>query len=263
MTGNNNVQTWSDLHCHILPGIDDGAHTVQITKELLREEEKQGVQQVVCTPHFYPEHQSLAMFLEKREQAAKQMLSTEEANLVSIKLGAEVALSLVLQKIDLRPLVIEHTPYILLEWPFGSYPLWGDMIIDAAFQQGLRPIFAHIERYSYFLNDLERLQGYIEKGVLCQMNAESVLNTAFQKHALRLIKQGYVHVLASDAHNMQSRLPMLGEAMHTVEERLGSAMSQRLAENANRVFGGQEVKPEAKDRQKQSLWQKIWKKDKR
>lgn len=263
MTAQNNVQTWSDLHSHILPGIDDGARDVQITKELLREEQRQWVSQVLCTPHFYPEKQSLTEFLDNRQRAFQQISASAEAQSLQLQLGAEVAMSLALQGMDLRPLAMGNTKYILLEWPFGSYPLWGDAIVDAAFQQGLRPIFAHIERYHYFLGDLNRLRKYIEKGALCQMNADSVLDVDFQKQALRLIKQGYVHVLASDAHNMQSRAPNLAVAMEVVGDRLGSAFSQQLAENADRVFHGEEVKTKHSTREKKSLWKKILKRDSR
>lgn len=257
----NNVQTWSDLHCHILPGIDDGARDVQMTKDLLQEEQRQGIHQVVCTPHFYPDKQSLAEFLDHRQQAFQQISTSAEAQSVQLRLGAEVAMSLTLQELDLRPLVIGSSRYILLEWPFGSYPLWGDAIVNMAFQQGLRPIFAHIERYHYFLEDLNQLREYIEKGALFQMNADSVLNPNFQKQALRLIKQGYVHVLSSDAHNMKSRAPHLTAAMQVVEDRLGNAFSQQLAENADRVFHGQEVKPKHNTKGKKSLWEKILKRD--
>jgi protein-tyrosine phosphatase len=94
---------------------------------------------------------------------------------------------------------------------------------------GYTPLVAHIERYPYFRNNYSLLEEFVQGGVLAQVNAESVIyggNTG--KRVLRMISDGLAHVLASDTHSMESRPPMLGEAVRVVEKKLGSEVAQEL-----------------------------------
>lgn len=131
-----------------------------------------------------------------------------------------------------------------------TYPLWGKDVVARAQDSGLRPVFAHIERYDYFFPDPEQLGEYIAQGVLCQMNATALLNESTQKQALRLIREGYVHVLSSDAHNMAHRPPRLGAAFDLVQGKLGKKTAEQLKQNAGDVFCGRELNPPQPGRKK-------------
>lgn len=235
------VQPITDLHCHILPGVDDGARDVTVSEALLREERAQGVMQIMFTPHFYPHRMTLDDFLLRRYEGARQIVGLCERLGLAGALGAEVHMAPELAKMDLRPLAFADTPYLLLEWPFAGYPLWGDSVVYAALDQGLTPIFAHIERYDYLFFQPERLEDYAGQGVLFQMNADTLLSASDQKQGMLLIKNALVHVLSSDAHNMDKRPPRLEQAYAAVEKKLGHKTVERLKTNANHVFRGEEL----------------------
>lgn len=238
----------SDLHCHILPGIDDGAESVEESMALLDAECAQGVRQIVFTPHFYPGEMELAQFLERRETAFSRIKPLCEERGIEALLGAEVHMDFSLRGMDFAPLVFGETKYLLLEWPFGSRPLWGDEIVRGIERQGICPIFAHIERYAYFFSDPRGLREYIDRGVLCQMNARTLLEPRSQKRALQFVKEGNVHLLSSDAHNMLARPPRLAEAFKQVEHSVGRKACERLIANADRVFHGEAVETKRKRR---------------
>ncbi len=228
----------TDLHCHILPGIDDGAKDAEMSKHLLSEQSQQGVTQIMFTPHFYPNRMELEDFIRRRSASALQVIDLCNQFNLAGALGAEVHMAPQLAEMNLRKLALADTSYILLEWPFVGFPLWGDSVIDSALHQGLTPIFAHIERYDYLFYDTDLLDRYAEQGVLFQMNADTILSGEDKKQALHLIKNGYVHVLASDAHNMDARPPHLEAAFSVIEKKLNRKIANRLKENSDAIFKG-------------------------
>ena len=232
----------TDLHCHILPGIDDGASSVEEAEKLLLDQAAQGVRQITFTPHFYAEKNTVDSFLSQRGAALDKIKEICTQNGISYSIGAEVYMSMRLLDMDIDLLRLENTDYMLLEWRFDCYPLWGKEIIKKCMSLGIRPIFAHIERYDYFWNDTARLSEYIDKGALCQINAETLLNKKLKKRAYHLIKRGYVHIVSSDCHNIDKRPPKLGEAYGDIVKKLGQSKAEKLLDNANKVFNGNNVK---------------------
>ncbi|MBS6395792.1 MAG: hypothetical protein KH452_01390 [Clostridiales bacterium] len=230
----------SDLHCHILPGVDDGAENMDVTERMLRAERDAGVRQIIFTPHFYAERQDVDVFLARRADAVRQVKKICSELQISQKAGAEVYMSSELLEVDLPSLCMGDTNYLLLEWP-SVYPLWGEEMVDHLLDQGIRPVFAHIERYSCFFAKEKNLDPYIRKGALCQMNAGTLLKPDLQKRALELIRRKYVHILSSDAHNMRSRAPHTAEAYEVIKNRLGGSWAEKLAENASAVFHGEDL----------------------
>lgn len=231
----------TDLHCHILPGIDDGAKDLETAVSLLKEQKAQGVEQIVFTPHFWSWQKSLSRFVKDRYQAAAQLEEILNELEIRWSAGAEVRLTPDLLKLDLAPLNIVDTPYFLLEWPFNQFPVYGREVVDRIEDAGYIPIFAHIERYDYFWKSPQELDDYIDEGIVCQINPGILINSETRKYALKMIKDGYVHVLSSDTHNMDSRPPHLKLAYQIVEKNLGRKYSERLRINADRVFHGEQI----------------------
>lgn len=232
-----------DLHCHILPGIDDGSPDVDTTRQLLEKEYRDGVRSIIFTPHFYADQMKLPVFLENRERAFRKTEPICEELGIRTQLGAEVAMRPELNKEMLKELALGDTGYLLLEWPFlnQTFPLWGDEIVDEVFENDLRPVFAHIERYSYFFDTPKRLEPYMEDGVLCQMNATTVLREQTGHRAMKLIRQGYVHIIATDAHGIRKRRPHLKEAMNCIADHAGADTADRIIQNTRQVFEGRDV----------------------
>lgn len=231
----------SDLHCHILPGIDDGAQDLDSAITLLKEQKEQGVTQIVFTPHFWSFQKTVRQFLKDRYNAAVQLNPYLEEMGIDWGAGAEVRMTPELMNMDLTPLNIVGTDYFLLEWPFTQFPLYGREVVDQIQELGYTPIFAHIERYDYFWSNPKELDEYIDEGIVCQINPGILLKSETRKYALKMIKDGYVHVLSSDTHSMEKRPPHLKLAYQVVEKHLGRKYSDLLRKNADLIFHGKEI----------------------
>ena len=235
----------TDIHCHILPGIDDGAKDADMSGALLLSEKQQGVSQILFTPHYYADEISVEGFAAKRGEALERMREAIERLGLKTALGAEVRMQEEIIGMDLRPFRMGDTPYLLLEFPFLSrtYPLWSDLIVKQLLDQGIRPLFAHIDRYDYFLNDTEKLDHFLDMGCIFQVNADSVISRRRSGRVMELMKDGYVHVIASDAHSPEKRPVHLKSAISRVEGKFGRGMTGFLLENADAVFRGENVDP--------------------
>ena len=235
----------TDIHCHILPGIDDGAKDADASGALLLSEKQQGISQIIFTPHYYADEISVEGYIKRRQEALDRMQNSLGRMGLKTALGAEVRMQEELVGMDMRPLRMGDTSYLLLEFPFlsGTYPLWGEMIVEQLLDQGIRPLFAHIDRYEYFMNDREKLDHFREMGCIFQVNADSVVSKRRSPAVFELMKAGYVHVLGSDAHSPEKRPVHLKNALNRVEGKLGSGMASFLMENADAVFRGEAVDP--------------------
>lgn len=230
-----------DVHCHLLPGIDDGCQTVEDSIALLEESYFQGVDFIAATPHYYP-IETVDNFLARRSQAVTNLaLGVRKANVENrptIRLGAEVAYhnGLVYEK-QLERLCLGKTRYLLLEMPFSK---WEPSVLrDVQMMintRGVKPIIAHLERFLQF-NDKATIQSLLDMDVLIQMNAGFILDKKTQKKAKKMLQQGIVHLLGSDSHNMSTRMPNLGPAYDQLDAWGMSDVADELAENALELFG--------------------------
>ena len=144
-----------ELHCHILPGIDDGARDLDMSMSLMRREVSDGVVGVVFTPHFHYERITVEKFVELRKAAFRQVAAAvrTEGLRVAGKLGAEVYYSTALPSLDLSKLAFADTSYILIEFPTTIQPPGIDETLFAIRAQGYTPILAHVERYPFIAED--------------------------------------------------------------------------------------------------------------
>lgn len=223
----------SDIHTHILPGIDDGAATVEESVKMLLMEAEQGVTDVVLTPHFSLSGESIEAFLEKRNESFKLLTDKIEENEnlknISLHLGAEVKYDPNLVYSDIFKLCIGNTSYLLLELD-KSYPFNLEQTLDWMLTKGVTPILAHIERYGYLVTNQKLLEELLEAGVVFQCNASSVLKRRHARIIKKLMKKGFVHVLASDAHGTEERPPILKKGIESVAK-----FSQMLMENSVKI----------------------------
>lgn len=230
-----------DLHCHILPAIDDGAKNKTISLEMLKEEKKQGVQAITFTPHFNFNRIDVDKFVKIRQRSFETLMSIDEVKDLGIKfkLGSEVYFSTKLNETELDPLCFEDTNYILIEFPTDQRPYGLKHTIIDILNRGYQPILAHVERYPYFTEDPEQLYNLIEKGCVAQINAGAILNS--DKAALRYIKWGMAQLICTDAHNMKNRCPNLKEAFRFVKKKYGEDYIDWFDKNARDVFKGRYV----------------------
>lgn len=234
----------NDLHCHILPGIDDGAKTVQDSLKLLRAEAEQGVEKIVFTPHFKPKKESIDDFIVRREKSLKLLTENKEfLDLgISVKVGAEVYFSVSLADMDLDSLCYADTNYVLIELPVQVKPHGLMYMLDNVINRGYTPIIAHVERYEYISKNPTMLCDLLEKGCLAHINAKTVLDKGKSSAmALKYIKWGLVQFVCSDCHSLEQRPPNLKDAFSVIESRLGNRYAQQLMENSELIFCGKEL----------------------
>ena len=219
-----------DFHSHLLPGIDDGSDSVETSLGMLHMWAEQGIETVCATPHFYADRSTPERFLRRRQEAYETLREAMEAEGLTIRLllGAEVRFFDGISRAqELSSFCLQDSDLLLVEMPFTN---WTDRMlseVDELSRRGFLPVAAHIERY-LSLNSRKTIHRFMDMDILIQCNAEFFLSRRTQRKALRMLKQGQVHFLGSDAHNLRSRQPNLGPALELVDRKLGDAAFAHL-----------------------------------
>lgn len=237
---------WCDLHCHILPGMDDGCQTCEESIRVLQAAAEQGICGMVATPHYYP-RESVRAFLQRRKNAAEQLnreMQLSREVLPRLCYGAEVAYHEGLAcNEDLELLCMGNSRYLLLELPFSAWTPTVLRDIRSISGQGITPIIAHIERYLGFQTE-KTAREIFEADLLIQVNAEALEGILKGNRARKLLRHGQIDVLSSDCHNMISRPPNLGIiTSRYMKGRLRDDI-EIIRQQNNRIFEAAEKKGE-------------------
>ena len=211
-----------DFHSHFLPEIDDGADDVTMGAEMLRESYRQGVRVMCATPHFYADEDDPETFLARRGDAFRRLkvFLGDEKDIPEIVLGAEVLYFPGISVADeVRSLMLGDTPFLLIEPPMMP---WSESMLDEIEQCGhsLRciPVIAHIDRYMRLLHAPELIDRVRDRRMLIQVNASFFLYPEHSGRALELLREGRIHFIGSDCHDMDRRAPNLGDAEERIRE---------------------------------------------
>ena len=222
----------TDFHSHILPGIDDGSSSVEESINMLHMEAEQGIACVAATPHFYARYDDPELFLQRREDAFRKLQAamTQHERLPRILLGAEVHYFQGVSDSEvLSRLTIAEKGCILIEMPPAPWTEQMYRELEWIYtKQGLTPVIAHLDRYISPLKTYG-IPGRLEElPVLVQANASFFLRRSTAAFALRLLRQGRIHLLGSDCHNMTNRAPNLGPAVQRIVSKLGNTALEQL-----------------------------------
>ncbi len=222
-----------DFHCHILPEMDDGSKDAGMSLAMLEMEREQGVTEVVFTPHFYAQEDSVAHFLEKREASVRRLEAAAAdagVELLPYHLGAEVYYFRDIGNASMIPeLCIGDSGTLLLEMPFRQWEK--NVYVDVANlvrRQGLRVVLAHIERYYKFQKDKSVWNEIMELPLECQMNAGPFQDWRKRRMCMGLLKQHEAVLLGSDAHNLTSRCPNLGATCELLNAKIDAGYTKRV-----------------------------------
>lgn len=230
----------TDFHSHILPGIDDGSPDAAQSLAMLRVLAAQGIERVVLTPHFYPRYDDPDTFLTARAQSAAILRSAMagEEGLPRLTLGAEVHYFPGISDSEVLPrLALAGTSCILIEMPPAPWtPQMFRELNGIQEKQGLTPILAHIDRYITPLHTYGIFRQLEELPVLVQANAGFFLDRKTARFALRLLREGKIHVLGSDCHNLTDRAPNLGPAAAVIRQRLGEGTLLRIGRTETEIL---------------------------
>jgi protein-tyrosine phosphatase len=241
-----------DLHTHILPGVDDGIRTEDDAVEFSRVAASDGVTTLVATPHckdgFFENGRTAVLAAVDRLGARLR----EEGVALTLVPGAEVYIApdLVERVRDGRaPTLADNGKTLLLELSLSQYPMDLENLVFGLRLAGLIVLFAHPERIRYFQEDVRRWESVVRLGAYGQITTGSVLGTFgedAQEFAKLALRKGLVHVLASDAHNLRGRPPVMSRALEAVAAMVGDEEARRMAIDRPRaLLEGREPDPPA------------------
>ena len=226
-----------DFHSHILPGIDDGSRSVKESLKLLDMMADDNVDVVVATPHYYAYEQTIDKFVSRRNEAFEKLKPHLKANYPKILLGAEVLYdhSLITNE-ELPRLCLQGTEYLLWEMPYTK--LTDEIIYDTetlAATSGLKLMIAHIERYLNFTS-YDELSRLMQLEVIGQLNAKDLTTFLMRRRCKKLIDDGFVYVLGTDYHRVDSGHELLGVAEQIIREKFHPAMLDIIEQNGIKIL---------------------------
>lgn len=232
-----------DLHTHILPCIDDGAENLSETLTLVKTLKNQGVCGAAATPHFFARMRGVDEAVDRRNEVFKRANEVFVANDFRVVPSFEVRCFAGMSRLDgIQKLCYGNSNYILLELPYnGSItPKMLEEIVSLNLSKGLKPIMAHIERYTTLdgFDDLISLinDGYAE----AHINTPSLNSLLLKGKTLKLIKSGAAGLIASDTHNLKKRPPEWDKALSVARKKLSDSTVKKIlcrsAEIWNEVY---------------------------
>jgi protein-tyrosine phosphatase len=222
-----------DLHCHMLPGLDDGATDLETAIEMARIAVADGISVTACTPHILP-----GVYQNTAEQ-----IKAAIADLAAEFAGAGIPLRLVIGAdihvvTDLlsglksgRLPTLNGSRYFLLEPPHHVMPPRFEELVFSIHMAGYVPIITHPERLSWIKPSFALFKQMVKSGIWMQLTAGSLFGKFgrdAQYWSERMVGEGLVHILATDAHGVQSRRPTLNRAREFVAKQVGEAEATHL-----------------------------------
>lgn len=238
-----------DIHCHIIPGFDDGSSCIEESLDMAALACDSGVTDIVCTPHVRCGEDDPMTVAESIEKLYTELVSAVgSAGIpVRLKMGAEILLlpdtaSFIERKL-LPPLA--GGDYMLVEFPFDSPPEYILSLLKKAEKAGYRPVVAHPERYSASRYAPGLLPELCDRGYVLQVNKGSILGafgSRIRATALEMLDHGICHVIASDAHSSRARTPDMRALVAFLDERYDPEyIAQLLDVNPGRILENREI----------------------
>ena len=216
----------TDIHCHILPGVDDGAKSIEESLEMLKIASDNGINRIILTPHNKPGHKNIhtadmdALIEKLKERIKKSGLK------ISLIGGNELYYRMELSE-EIREghaRTMGDSKYVLIEFsPMDDYDYLRNGIYNLL-SEGFFPIIAHVERYKCLLEHPDRVKDLSGMGAYIQVNAGSVMGEAgllAKGFTRRLLKHELVHFVATDAHDTKKRAPELKKCADYIVKKYG------------------------------------------
>lgn len=209
-----------DLHCHILPGIDDGPQSIEESLALARASSRAGTRTIVATPHVSQHYRNDLATIARGVEQVNEAFAAESCP-IEVLPGAEVAASSVseIDPQELNGMTLGGGPWLLLEPPFTPLATGFDEIGYSLMRRGLRVVIAHPERCAGFHRDTTMLGDLVRTGAITSITAGSLagrFGERVRRFAMKLVDEDMVHSVASDAHDEIARRPGLTAEIESV-----------------------------------------------
>lgn len=236
-----------DVHCHVLPGVDDGSKNEEMSMDMIDIAYDQGIRTMVLTPHYYLGHTK-----ENGEDFRKIFDSfctvvQEKYKDFSLYLGNEVYWNkgVIAALKDGRINTMNQTKYVLVEFaPATGYSDIFDAIRSLT-QAGYRPLVAHVERYHNLTKHIDRIEEICKNGAVLQMNADSLVGGIFDsqvKWCRKLMLEGYISMIGTDAHNTDDRAPFVKDAVEWMQKKMDEeSIEDVLYKNAEKMLRNERI----------------------
>ena len=234
-----------DIHSHILPNLDEGSSCIEESVEMLQIAREDGISGIVATPHILA-----GVYNNTREKIEEAIIELNAAHSgVQVYIGAEVRINrnLALRVRNNELPLLNGKKFLLLELPTYVLPpiLEIENIINNLKMSKINPIIAHPEKNMPILNDLSLMERFMRCGASFQVTAMSITNHSgkrIQQAALKMIRKGYVHAVASDAHDAKKRPPILSNAYKIIKKKFGTEEAERLfRHNPLKIITGADI----------------------
>ena len=226
-----------DIHTHILPKIDDGSKSVEMSLEMLRKSREQGVTTLVSTSHYYADVESPMSFRSRRAHARHKLEDALTGDEPELLYGAEVMYYPgICHSEEIAGLAIKGTDLLLIELPFIP---WQSSVLDELvtlqYNSRLHIVLAHVERYLDF-EKKSVFRELFDKPFYFQCNADAFMFRHTRKLALNMLDSGLLHFLGTDCHNSTDRPPNMEVAKKIVEKKLSPAAWSNLIDDCDSRF---------------------------
>lgn len=235
-----------DLHSHLLPGIDDGARSLDESLQLARMAVADGITHITFTPHVHPgRYENTLSTIQPVFETLKQALEAEAIPL-SVSMAGEVRLSaevLMLVAQNQVPFLGEWDgkKVMLLELPHSHIPPGSDKLVKWLLDRNILPMIAHPERNKDIMQNLDLIAPFVEMGCLFQVTAMSVaggFGVPAAQRSMDILEKGWATVIATDAHNLDRRPPVLSEGYAAARVFIGEDAARELVfDNPRKIAG--------------------------
>jgi len=236
-----------DIHCHIVPNIDDGAKSLEDALEMAKIAYSEGIRKIINTSHYHPDF--------KYKKGEELLKSIKEFNYIlksnnidiEVCIGNELYYSEdIIEIIEQKEFyTLNNSKYLLIEFPPMRFP---KNIVDIIYEikiRGYIPILAHVERYKEVQENVNLIYECINEGALIQVNASSIIgkNGKEAKQVSEiLLDNNMIHFIATDAHSSQRRRPVIKETYKYVSNKYGSKSAEILfIENPSKVIKDEDI----------------------
>ena len=237
------MQGLFDMHCHIVPGVDDGSKSLEESMAMLDLEYRGGVRNIILTPHFRYD-----MFEPSEELVQKQFLRLKEAASaaypdLNLWLGCELHTSM--DMVDClrsgKRRTMAGSRYVLVEFSGGDEKLYVKERVQKLKLSGYYPIIAHVERYRAVREDLDLIAELRGVGAFMQVNADTISGKdgfLIKRFAKKLLREELLDFVGSDGHGSKSRTPDIAKAYAQVVKVKGESYANRIfVTNPSKIVG--------------------------
>ena len=227
------MKNYIDIHSHVLPAVDDGSANLEMSLEMLRIAVRDGISQMILTPHDKPWHKNRDRSEMDDEIGRLQERVQKEALDIRLYAGSELYYRNGLtEELDAgKAGTLANSHYVLVEFdPLADYDYIRNGVY-ALLMGGYYPIIAHVERYKNICSKRDRAVDLVRLGCFMQVNAGSIMGRygfGAKQFVKKMLKQDLIHFVATDAHDLERRGPYLSSCAGYIKKKYGESSAKRL-----------------------------------